>query len=282
MELTLKKPQAQIFFPVTSNGNLSDTTHLCIAAHQDDIELMAAGAILECFGKKDKAFTGVVVTDGAGSPRNGVYAGCLDEDMKKLRANEQNLAASIGRYNAQLQLGYTSSEVKDKSNNGLVSELEEIIRLTRPDFVFTHNPADKHDTHCAVFLKTLLALRKIPAGLRPKAVYAMEGWRSLDWLCNEDKILFDTSDNEFTQSALVGVYHSQIAGGKRYDLAGMGRKLANATYFAGHCSDNFSSVEYGLDITGLVNDETLSPVDFIDRYIDKFRDDVNERLAKLM
>ena len=33
---------------------LSRTTHLCIAAHQDDIEFMAFSPIAECFGSKDK------------------------------------------------------------------------------------------------------------------------------------------------------------------------------------------------------------------------------------
>ena len=53
---------------------LARTTHLCIAAHEDDIEFMAYAPIAECFGKKDKWFCGVVVTDGAGSPRSGLYA----------------------------------------------------------------------------------------------------------------------------------------------------------------------------------------------------------------
>jgi len=80
----------------------------------------------------------------------------------------------------------------------------------------------------------------------------------------------------------LGVYHSQIAGGKRYDLAGIGRRLANATYFASHSTDDFSSAEYALDITGLVNDEKMTPAEFINRYIEKFKSDVNGRLAKFM
>ena len=66
------------------NKALKRTTHLCIAAHQDDIEFMAFGPIAECFGSKDKYFCGVVTTDGAGSPRNGLYENYTDEDMKKI------------------------------------------------------------------------------------------------------------------------------------------------------------------------------------------------------
>ncbi len=53
---------------------LERTTHLCIAAHQDDIEIMAAQPILECFQRQDAWFSGVVVTDGRGSPRDHIYA----------------------------------------------------------------------------------------------------------------------------------------------------------------------------------------------------------------
>jgi len=107
----------------------------------------------------------------------------------------------------------------------------------------------------------------------------MEVWRSLDWVCDNDKKLFDTSGDEFLQAAMLGVYHSQIAGGKRYDLAGLGRKRANATYFASHATDDFTSVEYAIDITELVNDESLTPIDYVNRYIDKFKNDVNKRIA---
>ena len=66
------------------NKALKRTTHLCIAAHQDDIEFMAFGPIAECFGSKDKYFCGVITTDGAGSPRNGLYENYTDEDMNKI------------------------------------------------------------------------------------------------------------------------------------------------------------------------------------------------------
>jgi len=277
--MKLRKKEARLFFPKTSSCQLSDTSHLCIAAHQDDIELMAVGAILECFGKRDKAFTGVVVTDGAGSPRTGVYSNCSDDEMKRIRANEQESAAEIGRYNAQFQLAYTSNEVKDNTNPHIIEELAEIICAAQPEILLTHNFADKHATHCAVAVRTMQALRKLPADKRPKAIYSMEVWRSLDWVCDDAKTLFDTSRDEFLQAALLGVYHSQIAGGKRYDLAGLGRKRANATYFASHFADDFTAVEYGLDITGLMNDESLTPAQFMNRYIDQFRDDVNQRLA---
>ncbi|RPJ85479.1 MAG: PIG-L family deacetylase, partial [Acidobacteria bacterium] len=74
--MNLHMPNAEIFVPgdEPAADALARTTHLCLAAHQDDIEIMAFHGISECFGRTDRHFTGVTVTDGAGSPRDGIYA----------------------------------------------------------------------------------------------------------------------------------------------------------------------------------------------------------------
>src|ERR1044071_3343272 len=72
-------------------------------AAQDDIEIMAYHGIAECFGQKDKWFTGVVVTNGAGSPRSGIYGQYSDDEMQKVRLMEQRKAAYVGEYACQIQ-----------------------------------------------------------------------------------------------------------------------------------------------------------------------------------
>ena len=280
--MKLNKTEAEIYIPdqTDENSALSRTTSLCITAHQDDIEIMAYGAIVDCYDKDDKWFTGVVVTDGAGSPRSGIYEKYTDEDMKKIRIEEQKMASLIGKYSAQLLLSYPSKEVKDANNDAVVSELAEIIKECSPEIVYTHNLADKHDTHVSVALRTIAALRKLPKEKRPKKVYSLEVWRGLDWLRDEDKAIFDTSKHPNLAAALLGVYDSQIAGGKRYDLAAIGRRMSNATFFASHDVDESDSISYGLDITELMNDETLSINAFIERYIDNFRVEIIDRINK--
>ena len=107
------------------NKAIGRTTHLAISAHQDDIEFMAYAPIAECFGKADKWFSGVVVTDGAGSPRSGLYADYTDEKMKEVRIAEQKKAAVVGEYSFQMLLGHPSKEVKDPRNTAIVKELAE-------------------------------------------------------------------------------------------------------------------------------------------------------------
>jgi len=280
--MNLKQPSAELFIPdgAAAESALRRTTDLCIAAHQDDIEIMAYAPIIRCFGSRERWFAGTVVTDGAGAPRSGIYGDYTDEDMKAVRAQEQKTAAALGQYSAQFLLGYPSGAVKAADNPALVEELRDIILACAPETLYTHNLADKHDTHVAVTLQVLRALQLIPAEKRPKKVYSMEVWRALDWLCDEDKTPFDTSGHPNMAAALLGVYDSQILGGKRYDLATIGRRLANATFFASHDVDETDSVAFGLDITALV-EEDMDPAEFINEYIQRFKDEVNERIAKL-
>ena len=280
--MKLSNKTAEIYVPshIEKNKALNRTTELCIAAHQDDIEIMSYGAISKCFGKSDEWFTGVVVTDGAGSPRSGIYENYSDEDMKTVRIAEQKQAADIGKYSAQLLLSYKSSEVKSANNPVLIAELKEIILQCSPNVLYTHNLADKHDTHVAVVLNVLRALRQIPENQRPEKIISLEVWRALDWLCDEDKTVQNTGDYPNISAAILGVYDSQISGGKRYDLAAQGRRLANATFFASHDVDELESASFGLDITELVN-SNKDPAEFINAYIDKFKNEITNRINSL-
>jgi len=279
--MMLHKKSADIFVPdgAAVEEALSRTTDLCVAAHQDDIEIMAFSPAVKCFGRKDLWFTGVVVSDGAGSPRAGIYADYTDEQMKRVRAVEQRTAASVGGYSAQLQLGYTSAEIKDKDERRTVEDIAAVITACSPRIVYTHNLADKHDTHVSVALRVIEALRGLEPSRRPEKVYALEVWRGLDWLCDDDKVCFDTSDRPNLAAALLGVHDSQISGGKRYDSAALGRRLANATFFASHDTDDFQSLSYGMDITGLM-DSDADCASYVEGYIERFRDEIKSRIRR--
>lgn len=259
---------------------LARTTHLCIAAHQDDIEIMAYSGIVECFGRRDRAFTGVVVTDGGGSPRAGKFAQFTDEQMKAVRRQEQRQAAKIGRFSAMLQLAHPSRVVKDATTSVVVDDLVAILRATKPHTVYLHNPADKHDTHIAVLARSLAALRSLPKSQRPERVYGCEVWRNLDWLLDADKQVLDDSPRPKLAAKLVGVFQSQIAGGKRYDLAAIGRRLANATFHTSHATDRATALTWAMDLTPLMQDDKLSLATLTLGHVDRLRADIAARLKQ--
>jgi len=277
------KKTAEVYVPDgrAREAALARTTHLAIGAHPDDIEIMATHGILECFGKSDKHFTGVTVTNGAGSPRDDLYAKYTDEEMQQVRRAEQKKAALVGEYSAQVFLDYTSGEVKDGKNANVAEDLKKVVSAAKPQVIYTHSLADKHDTHVSVALRLVRALRELPAAARPKHLYGCEVWRNLDWLPDPDKVIFDVSAHENLAMSLVGIFDSQICGGKRYDLATWGRRRANATYLESHATDVAQAVIFGIDLTPLIADATLDPGAFVKGFIDRFAQDVSGRLAKL-
>jgi LmbE family N-acetylglucosaminyl deacetylase len=274
---------AEVFVPdqELEDQALARTTHLCFSAHQDDIEIMAAQPIIECFQQKDKWFTGVVVTDGRGSPRDSIYKDYTDEEMRLVRFKEQRKAAIVGEFAAQVMLDIPSKVMKDASRTEPVDDILAILRATKPNVVYTHNLADKHDTHVAVALRVIQAIRKLEASERPERLIGCEVWRALDWMVDSDKVMMDVSDHENLQFALLGVFDSQIAGGKRYDLASMGRRRANATYFESHSVDETTGLSYGMDMTPLIQDASLDPAEFVQQFIQRFADDVQERVNRI-
>ena len=281
MKLTLDTAELYIPDGVEETAALARTTHLAIGAHQDDLEIMASEGIVTCYQQPDQWYTGVVVTNGGGTPRSGIYGNYSDEDMIQVRNKEQKKAAVVGEFAAQFLLDFPSGRVKDAADQGPINDLAAIIEATKPDIIYTHNLADKHDTHIGVTLKTIAALRRVSQEALPKKVYGCEVWRDLDWMVDTDKIAMDVSTRENLQMALVGVFDSQIAGGQRYDLASMGRRRAHATYHQSHGVDQSTGITFAMDLTPLIEDRDLDPLALVQGYLSNFLSDVTERVRKI-
>lgn len=281
--MQLHMPNAELYVPdgKPEADALSRTTHLAFAAHQDDLEIFSAHGILQAYGRSDAWYGGVVVTSGAGSPRDDLYADFTDDQMQVVRRQEQKKAAYLGDYSFQGLLDFTSSQVKDGDERAVIEDLKAILVAARPQIVYTHNLADKHDTHVAVALRTLQAIRELPSDWRPSILWGGEVWRDLDWMTDADKVPLDCSPHENLQAALLGVFDSQICGGKRYDLATMGRRKAHATYYATHGVDTTTGLNFAMDMTPLLQDDTLTPGELVQQRIDAFAAEVADRLGKL-
>jgi len=281
--MEFKMASAQFFVPdgLAAGPALARTTHMAIGAHQDDLEIMAYDGIVKCFQQTDKWFCGIVVTNGSGSPRDDVYRDYTDEQMRAVRAIEQKKAAVVGEYGSQILLDYPSKAVKDGGDQRPVDDLVKILKIAKPEVVYTHNLTDKHETHIGVTLKVIDAIRSLPKKERPSVLYGCEVWRDLDWMVDSDKIAFDCSAHENLQMALLGVFDSQIAGGKRYDLATMGRRRAHATYHASHATDATTGITFGMDLTPLIADDDMDVGDFAQELIRRFATDVAVRIGQL-
>jgi LmbE family N-acetylglucosaminyl deacetylase len=241
---------------------------------------MAFHGIVKCHDSDSQWFAGVTCTNGAGSSRTGAYADYTDDQMQEVRRAEQNLAADIGKYAAMIQLDHPSVAVKDAGDTALRDDLLEILRLTRPRVVYTHNPADKHETHVGVTAATIEAIRLLPADLRPQTVIGCEVWRGLDWLDDEHKVIMDVSGHDDLAARLNSVFASQIAGGKRYDLAIMGRRAANATFHQSHATDRATQIIFGMDLTPLVVDPSLDFASYVAGFTTALAGDVRRKIER--
>jgi LmbE family N-acetylglucosaminyl deacetylase len=277
-------PQADIFVPnpaLAPEAALARVTHLCVGAHQDDIEIMAQSGISDCLGRTDRAFGGVVVTNGAGSPRSGAYASHSDEQMRAVRREEQREAARLGQYAIQLQLAHPSADVRRPGNAGVAGDLAAVFSACRPEVVYLHNPADKHDTHVGVLLRCLEAIRALPERQRPVRVLGCEVWRDLDWVPDAEKVALDSGRDPELSRRLLAAFDSQISGGKRYDLAAMGRRSANATFSASHATDEVAGITWAVDLTPVTRDGGPSIHDLTASLVAGLAADVSRRLRSM-
>jgi LmbE family N-acetylglucosaminyl deacetylase len=276
-------PEADVLVPAAgapAEAALRSVTHLCVAAHQDDIEIMAQSGISDCIGSPGRAFGGVVVTDGAGSPRSGAYRSFTDEQMIAVRRKEQREAARIGGYAIQVQLAHPSADVKKPGHPGVAADLDALFAGCAPGVVFLHNPADKHDTHVAVLLRCLEAIGRLPQERRPARVLGCEVWRDLDWLPDADKVALDSGRHPDLALRLLEAFDSQVAGGKRYDIAAVGRRSANATFNASHATDGPAGITWAVDLTPVTRDGGPSLRQFVSSLVSRFGGDVARRLEE--
>lgn len=277
--MRLSHPNARILVP---DGRpleeaLVGVTHAGIGAHQDDLEFMALEPIAACRDAPTPSFLGITCTDGAGSVRDAVTT---RHDLASTRAEEQESAARIGRYAVMVQLAHPSAVVNDPRETSLVDDLATILSIARPGSIHTHNPADKHPTHIAVFAAALKAIRSLPAAARPHSLTGCEVWRDLDWLPDHLKVSMDTSPHESLAEKLNAVFLSQYRSGKRYDLAVAARRRAHATFHSPHEQDSATSLILGMNLTPLLADPDLHPSDFTSALVREFERQVTGGLDR--
>jgi LmbE family N-acetylglucosaminyl deacetylase len=275
-------PRARLMIPdgMAAPEALRRTTHLGIGAHQDDLEFMAFHGILACYDRADRWFGGVTITDGRGSSRTGKFKDWTDDQIAAERIREQDAAAVIGQYSFMAQLGYPSASVRDARESSVRDDLLRILEAARPEVVYLHNLADKHDTHVGCALRCIEAIRLMPKSDRPKKMYGCEVWRDLDWLVDTEKTPMPVSERPELARALNEVFATQIAGGKRYDLAVIGRRTANATFSQAHSTDQETAMQWAMDLTPLAQDDSIDPLAYTLSFIDRLKADVTARIRK--
>ena len=257
------------------------TTHLGIGAHQDDLEILAQRGILDCFDRRDRWFTAGHRHRRRGLPRSGPYADYTDDQMRAVRKLEQKKAGMVGDYSAVVLLDFTSADVKTPMAPPIVADLAAILSAARPEIVYTHNLADKHDTHVGTALRGDRGLphaARGPAAVRSPRRRGLAGPR-LDVRSGQGGPR-RAGPREPDRGPPRGVRLADH-GGKRYDLATAGRQRAHATYHQSHRLDATVALTFAMDLTPLVQSDTLDPLAYAKGYIERFAAEVTDRVRRL-
>lgn len=280
--MKFSQPSADLYAPGGKDpwAGLSSTTHLGIGAHADDLEILAFPGIAACVQHPKNRFSGIVVTDGAGAPRSGPFAQTSDVELIQLRRAEQRRAADLGHYASVIQLAHPSPAVRQSDRSALIGDLVKIFEAAQPQTLYLHNPADRHETHIAVLLACIEALRQLPESSRPKEIYGCEVWGDLDWVPSSQVVRLPCPAPETLGTSLLDCFQSQIAGGKRYDRAALGRRYAQATFGNPNQPDSEQEIVLALDLRPLL-DTNLSLQNFLAPIFDLFRTQTLARIDKL-
>ena len=267
---------------IPKSGKPGPVKYLTICAHQDDNEIMAIDGIMKGYRSRKYSFSCVVTADGGGSARTGKFADYTDDMMKEVRIKEQEAAAEIGKYHSLYLLNYSSKEIKDPENEEIVNDYLQIIKELKPRVLYTHSILDKHPTHLGVVTKVIKALRMLPREEQPKVVYGCEVWRDLDWIADKKKVCFDVSHNVAFQKKILNVFESQIAGGKSYTNATIGRRYNNATYAQSHSVDKAKLVSYAINMNKLLIDPELPIKKYALSFVDDLYEEINDAMDKIL
>ncbi len=79
----------------------------------------------------------------------------------------------------------------------------------------------------------------------------------------------------------MGVFDSQVTGGKRYDLALQGRRLAPATYYDPVNVDAELALTYAMDLTPFIKVPNLSIASYVLNFIDQLKTYLEQRLGNV-
>ena len=274
MSLLLQELTHTYFDPQFSNLEeaLGHSTFLGVGAHPDDLEVMAHHGILAAKGSKNYHFSGVICTSGSGSVTGDSLKGSNEAGLAQVRAQEQINAAKLGQFGSCLLLAYESCEIKERLNHQFVSDLQDLLEITKPKVIYTHNIFDKHKTHVSVVVHLIAALKNL--SYCPEAFYGCEVWRGLDWIADEDKKILSPSDVNHVKE-LITCHKSQLEE-KDYAEATVARMKSNATFFDASKSDQFEHQLFAMDLLPLLGDVSLKS--WVEDHLLKFKKSVDENL----
>lgn len=258
---------------------LGGVTHVVVGAHPDDAEVGALPAISMCRKRGDLGLCAVILTDGRNPPLSGPYRHLPPERMVKIRIEEQRQAALVGGYRAVIQLCYCSDELKPHARRSdAVADIAAILDATRCEELWLHQPFDRHPTHGSAFFCGIGALGRLPRDKRPRRLFGMEVWGTVDCLPADQLEEFDVSCDAELLERLLEPFKSQNAA-KDYQSGVRGRQTAHATFRQSHATNGGSRVCLAVKLHDFLENPELDVRSWVTAVHERALHDLHQRLG---
>ena len=141
---------------------------LVVLAHPDD-ETFALGGTIPRYTQAGVPVTVAIATSGEMGRRMGKPTFANRESLRHLRREELKAAVhALGTDDLHL-LGVWDKTTEFRDPEALADKVSGLLLEKRPSLVFTHHPQfGGHPDHNAIGEATLRAVRRLPAGQRPR------------------------------------------------------------------------------------------------------------------
>jgi LmbE family N-acetylglucosaminyl deacetylase len=254
------------FIAVETGRNLEDYRQikeniLIVAPHPDDDVLGVGGYMASAAEKKKQVFV-VYITDGAGSPRSA--KNFSDTQMVSRREVEALAALRLLRAKGGFFLKLNSKELPAKFVQ-VKGTLAKIFDLLQPEEVFIPAPYERHKTHLICTQISLEALRACP--IKATHLYGYSIWGNF-W-GGHKRIIFDITPYIKDKIQAVLAHETQIAY-KNYQQGILGKSNYEAVFWESHEIQKMTFAEIFLDMNILLQNTSLSLVEFIRRDMEAF------------
>jgi LmbE family N-acetylglucosaminyl deacetylase len=184
---------------------------LAIGAHPDDLELMVGGTLAK-FSHQGSIVSLAVATDGSAG-----HTVIKPKQLAQIRRKEAELSAAI--IHADIHwLDYPDEMIAEDISTRM--RFVDLIRLTQPDLIITHNPLDYHPDHRVVsqlvfeasFVSSLPGIAtEHPAHPVVPPIYYFDSINGINF---EPVEYVDITDTYEIKKKMLGCHASQL---KEYD-----------------------------------------------------------------
>lgn len=184
-----------------------DKRILAVFAHPDDETTTSGGTMARYAAEGAKVFVATVTRGEQGSLGSGEYE-VVREDLPAVREAEmQSVLRALGT-EPPIFLDYRDQEVSSADFEKLVTEVETVLELVKPDVVITWGPTgiSSHDDHIAVHRATVEAFHRYrPTAAKEPVLYFVAITDEVAKMIESEGFEFEVHESERTPTVVIDI-----------------------------------------------------------------------------